>query len=291
MNAALRTASLFGVLFGLFALIGLAIGGGSIMTMVIFLALAGVMNLISYFYSDRIVLASYRAKLINEQENPRLFAIVARVASDYDVPIPKIAVVPMDVPNAFATGRNRNKAVVCVTRGILGYLDDEELEGVIAHEMAHIKDRDTLVMTLAATIAGAIAIFVRMAYFNLMFGGRRDRNDASAILVVIAAVTAPIAAAMVQMAISRTREFKADREGAITTRKPWALASALKKLELSNRRGQMKNGNPVSASLFIVNPFRGSALIKLFSTHPPMEERIEKLNGLSEAMGGPLVYL
>jgi len=291
MNTALRTASLFGVLFGLFALIGLAIGGGSIMTLFIFLILAGVMNLVSYFYSDRMVLASYRARLTNERENPRLFAIVAKVASEYDVPMPRIAVVPMDVPNAFATGRNRNKAVVCVTRGILGYLDDGELEGVIAHEMAHIKDRDTLVMTLAATIAGAIAIFVRMVYFNLMFGGRRNRNDASAILVVIAAVTAPMAAAMVQMAISRTREFKADREGAITTRKPWALASALKKLELANKRGAMKNGNPASASLFIVNPFRGNALIKLFSTHPSTEERIEKLNGLSEAMGGPLVYL
>jgi heat shock protein HtpX len=260
------------------------------MTLLIFLILAGVMNLISYLYSDRIVLASYRAKIINEQENPRLFAIVAKVASDYGMPMPKVAIVPMDIPNAFATGRNRNRAVVCFTKGILGYLDDEELEGVIAHEVAHIKDRDTLVMTLAATIAGAIAIFVRMAYWNLLLGGRRSRDNGSAILVVIAAVTAPIAAAMVQMAISRTREFKADREGAITTRKPWALASALKKLESANRRGQMKNGNPASASLFIVNPFRGSALVKLFSTHPSTEERIEKLNGLSEAMGGPLVY-
>lgn len=291
MKPMLRTAALFGLLFGLFALIGYAIGGGSIITLVIFLFLAGIMNLFSYLYSDKIVLASYKAKIIKESDNPRLFRIVAKVASDSNIPMPKVAIVPMNVPNAFATGRNKKRAVVCVTKPLLDYLDDDEIEGVISHEMAHIKDRDTLVMTIAATVAGAIAIFVRMAYWSMLFGGRGRRDSGSAIIVILAAITAPIAAAMIQMAISRTREFKADREGALATGKPWALASALKKLELAGKRMPMKNGNPASASLFIVNPFKGSALIKLFSTHPPTEERIKKLNELSESVGGPLVYL
>ncbi|MDY6985037.1 MAG: zinc metalloprotease HtpX [Candidatus Thermoplasmatota archaeon] len=290
MNPMLRTAALFGLLFGLFALIGYFIGGGSITTLVIFLFLAGIMNLFSYLYSDKIVLASYKAKIIKESDNPRLFRIVAKVASDSNIPMPKVAIVPMNVPNAFATGRNKRRAVVCVTKPLLDYLDDDEMEGVIAHEMAHIRDRDTLVMTIAATVAGAIAIFVRMAYWSMLFGrGRRDSG--SVIIVILAAITAPIAAAMIQMAISRTREFKADREGALATGKPWALASALKKLELAGKRAPMKNGNPASASLFIVNPFKGSALTRLFSTHPPTEERIKKLNELSENVGGPLVYL
>lgn len=291
MRPVLRTAALFGLLFGLFALIGYAIGGGSITTLVVFLILAGIMNLFSYLYSDKIVLSSYRAKVISEAENPRLFRIVAKVASDSNIPVPKVAIVPMNVPNAFATGRNKKRAVVCVTKPLLDYMNDDELEGVIAHEMAHIRDKDTLVMTIAATVAGAIAIFVRMAYWSVLFGGRGRRDSGSMIIVVIAAITAPIAAAMIQMAISRTREFKADREGALATGKPWALASALKKLELANSRTQVKNGNPASASLFIVNPFKGNALVKLFSTHPPTGERIKKLNELSESMGGPTVYL
>jgi len=291
MKPMLRTAALFALLFGLFALIGYAIGGGSVVTLGVFLFLAGIMNLVVYLYSDRIVLANYRAKVISEAENPRLFRIVARVASDSSIPMPKVAIVPMNVPNAFATGRNKKRAVVCVTKPLLDNLDDDEIEGVIAHEMAHIRDRDTLVMAIAATVAGAIAIFVRMAYWNVLFGGRDRRDSGSAIIVLIAAITAPIAAAMIQMAISRTREFKADREGALATGKPWALASALKKLELANGRTQIKNGNPASASLFIVNPFKGSALVKLFSTHPPTEERIQRLNELSESMGGPLIHL
>jgi len=292
MKPMLRTAALFGSLFGLFALIGYAIGGGSTVTLVIFLFLAGIMNLFSYFYSDKIVLASYKAKIIKESDNPRLFRIVAKVASDSNIPMPKVAIVPMNVPNAFATGRNKKRAVVCVTKPLLDYLDDDELEGVIAHEMAHIKDRDTLVMTIAATVAGAIAIFARMAYWSMLFS-RDRRNSGSAIIVLIAAITAPIAAAMIQMAISRTREFKADKEGAMAIGKPWALASALKKLELANGRANVNknNGNPASSSLFIVNPFRGGAFVKLFSTHPPTEERIANLNKLSETMGGPIVYM
>ena len=289
-GTALRTALLFGVLFGIFALIGYAVGGGNSITLVVFLLLAGVMNVFTYFYSDKIVLRSYRAKVINEAENRRLYGIVAKVASDSNIPMPKVAIAPMDTPNAFATGRNKKNAVVCVTRGILGYLNDEELEGVIAHEMAHIKDRDILVMTIAATIAGAIAIFARMTYWSMLFGGRGRRDSSGLIIALIAAITAPIAAAMIQMAISRTREYKADREGAMATGKPWALAGALKKLEYGNRKG-MKKGNPASSSLFIVNPFRGGSFVRLFSTHPPMSQRIEKLNQLSEAMGGPTIYL
>jgi heat shock protein HtpX len=289
MHAMIRTALLFLVLFGLFALVGWVLGGGNMLTIIVFLILAGVLNIFSYFYSDKIILRSYKARIIDERESPKLYGIVAKVASDSNIPVPKVAIVPMDAPNAFATGRNKKNAVICVTRGILNYLSEEELEGVLAHEMAHIKDRDVLVMTVAATVAGAIAIFARMAYWSLLFG-RGRRGSGSGLIILIAAITAPIAAALVQLAISRTREYKADREGSLAIRKPWALASALKKLEYGNRRRRMKNGNPASAPLFIVNPFKEGVFMKLFSTHPSISDRIKKLNELSEAMGGPIVY-
>ena len=287
MHAMIKTFFLFVVLFGLFGLIGWVLGGGNMMTIIIFLVLAGIMNIFTYFYSDKIILRSYKVKIINERESPNLYGIVAKVASDSNIPLPKVGIIPMTVPNAFATGRNKKNAVVCVTSGILDYLSKEELEGVLAHEMAHVKDRNILVMTIAATVAGAIAIFARMAYLNLFFGRSRQNG----LIIIIAAITAPIAAAIIQLAISRTREYKADREGSLATQKPWALARALKKLENGNKRGKMKKGNPASASLFIINPFRGGSFIKLFSTHPSTADRIKKLNKMSEKMGGPIVYM
>jgi heat shock protein HtpX len=241
-----------------------------------------ILNLITYFYSDKMVLKAYKAKIVTESEEPRLVRTVQRVAQMADLPMPKVAVVPSDTPNAFATGRNPKNAVVAATRGILNTLNDDELEGVIAHEMAHIKDRDILVMTIAASVAMIIAFAARIILFQMLFSRNRNVNP---LLILVVAITAPIAAILVQLAISRSREYKADRVGAMTIYKPLALASALNKLDRSNRRRPIKGGNPATSSLFIVNPFSGGAFVSLFSTHPPMKKRIEKLEGMAREMG------
>jgi heat shock protein HtpX len=199
-----------------------------------------------------------------------------------ELPMPKVAIVPLDTPNAFATGRNPDNAVIAATEGILKTLDDDELEGVIAHEMAHIKDRDILVMTVAASVAMIIAFAARMILIQMFFNRNRNVNPW---LIAIAAITAPIAALLVQLAISRSREYKADRVGATTIYKPWALANALNKLEMANKRRPMRKANPATSSLFIVNPFSGSAFVTIFSTHPPMKERIRRLEAMSSDMG------
>jgi heat shock protein HtpX len=196
------------------------------------------------------------------------------------IPMPRIAIIPSGTPNAFATGKNPSNATVAVTKGLQRMLGDEELEGVIAHEMAHIRSRDTLVMTTAATIAGAISYAARVAWFSMMFG-RRGRGT-NPLILLAAVVTAPIAALLLQLAISRTREYHADRVGALTTGKPWALARALEGLEQGNRRPIQ--GNPATGSLFIINPFRGG-FARLFSTHPPTQERVKRLRALSQEMG------
>jgi heat shock protein HtpX len=196
--------------------------------------------------------------------------------------MPKVAIVPSDTPNAFATGRNPNNAVVAATKGLLGTLDDNELEGVIAHEMAHIKDRDILVMTIAASVAMIIAFAARIILFQMFFSRNRNVNP---LLFVVVVITAPIAAFLVQMAISRSREYKADRVGAMTIFKPLSLASALEKLEKTNKRRPFKGGNPATSSLFIVNPFTRSSFTSIFSTHPPMKERIKRLRGMAQDMG------
>lgn len=289
MQATLRTLALFATLIVLFMAIGYLVGayffGDWVLGTLVFLVLAGVMNFVSYFFSSKIVLWTYKAKIVSQAEAPRLYNIVNKICLKADLPMPQIAIVPTKTPNAFATGRNKKTAVVAATEGILETLTDDELEGVLAHEMAHVKDKDILVMSVAATIAGAISFAARMFLWNSMLGGSRDRNGGNGILLLIAAITAPIAAMLLQLAISRNREYKADREGALLIQRPLSLARALQKLEDANKRRPMTTGSPASASLFIVNPFRGEGLLTLFMTHPPIKVRIRKLEQLAEQTG------
>lgn len=289
MAATSRTMVLFLFMFGLFMVIGWAIGGlffnNWIWGAAFFLMLAGAFNLIAYFYSSKIVLWSYRAKIVEEHEAPRLYRTVRRVSSLAGMPMPKVALVPTDTPNAFATGRNPKNAVVAATRGILRLLNDEELEAVIAHEMAHVKDRDILVMSVAATLAGAISFAARWAFYGMLFGGGR-RDQGTAIIALVVAITAPIAAILIQLAISRGREYKADEVGAMTIGRPLNLAKALRKLEAGNVKKPLDYGNPASQSIWIVNPFRGGGgFVRLFSTHPPIEERVKRLEKMASTMG------
>ena len=289
MRPTLRTAGLMLLLFGIFALIGWLIGGvflgdwilGSLM----FLVFAGLLNFFAYFFAHKIVLWSYRARIVTEAEAPRLYRVVRRAAEFSGMPMPKVALVPTKTPNAFATGRNPKNAVVAGTEGILDLLDDRELTGVMAHEMAHVGNRDILVMSVAATVAGAIAFMARIFWWHLILGGRNRRgNGADLIIALVVAITAPIAALLVQLAISRSREYKADIVGARNSGAPDALADALVKLERGNKRNPIQTGNPASASLFIVNPFRGSSFFRLFSTHPAIEERVKRLRKMAQDM-------
>ena len=272
-------------LFGLYFLLTLLmmivgfIAAGSSYGIVIFSIIAIGINLFSYFYSDSIVLRAYGAKVIERNDNPRLFGIVKKIADLNGLPMPRVAIVPSTTPNAFATGRNPHNAVVAATTGIMSVLDDNELEGVMAHEMAHVKNRDTLVMCVAATIAGFISFAARMMWWNSMFGGR-NRN-VSPLIMILVAITAPLAAFLLQMAVSRSREYHADAIAAKVTNKPWALISALKKLERENHRKPLDCGSPSNAAMCIVNPLRGGDFfINMFSTHPPMEKRIKELEKL-----------
>jgi len=286
MGATLRTAALFLLLFALFGVIGWAIGTVFMSDWVIatafFLILAALLNSIGYFFGSKIVLWSYGAKIVSPQEAPRLHKIVQEICLRANLPMPKIAVIRTATPNAFATGRNKKNAVVAATTGLLDILDDEELRGVLAHEMAHVKDKDILIMTVAATIAGAISFAARMLWFNSLYSRRREGDQW---IILLVAITVPIAAFLTQLAISRSREYKADYEGAMLIQRPRALARALAKLEENNRRRPIDRGNPASASLFIVNPFRGEGFVTLFSTHPPIKERIRRLEEMANKMG------
>lgn len=288
-GARLRTIVLMSALMGLFAVIGTFLGyyffGSAGAGLVLFLALAGVMNFISYFWSDKIVLWSYRAKVVQPHEAPRLHRIVDSVCAKAGLPKPRVAVIPMDVPNAFATGRNPQHAVIAATRGIMNLLDDDELEGVMAHEMGHVQNRDILVSSVAATIAAAITFPFRWLFWGALFGGGGNRNSGNIVVLLVVGVLAAIAAMLIQLAISRSREYGADHTGAVISGKPFALASALGKLQDANYRHPMHHANPSSAHLFIVNPFRGSAVFKLFSTHPPVEQRIARLERLAQKTG------
>ena len=289
MGAYLRTFALFGLLTVIFVFFGWAIGSvwfGATAGIGLFLGLAVVMNVVSYFASDRIVLWSYRAKLVSESEAPDLYRIVRQATQQANLPMPKVAIIPTQTPNALATGRNPQHAVVAVTQGILAMLTEDELRGVLAHEVSHVRNRDILVMSVAATLAGAISFMARMFGWNMMFGGSRDResNGITVLIALVGMVLAPIAALLVQLAISRSREYKADYVGAKTIGQPLALASALEKLEVANRRRPLTFGSPASQSLFIVNPFRGGAFVRIFSTHPPIEERIERLRALAQGV-------
>ena len=272
-------------LFGLYFLLTLLmiivgfVAAGSVYGIYIFLIIAVAINIFSYFYSDSIVLKAYGARIIDRQDNPRLFGIVKKIADLNALPMPRIAIVSSSTPNAFATGRNPKNAVVAATTGIMSILDDHELEGVMAHEMAHVKNRDTLVMCVAATIAGFISFAARMLWWNSIFGGR-NRNVHPALMILVV-LTAPLAAFLLQMAVSRSREFHADATAAKLTNKPWALISALKKLEWENHRKPLDCGSPSNAALCIVNPLRGGDFfMNMFSTHPPMENRIKALEKL-----------
>lgn len=243
----------------------------------IFLVIAAVMNLVSYFYSDKLILKMYRAKIIEEHENPRLFNIVKKISMDADIPMPKVAIVPMDVPNAFATGRNKNNAVVAATSGLLAMLNDDELSGVIAHEVAHVKNRDMMVMSVAATLAGAIAFMARMVWWQMFFSRRRMNP-----IFLVVMILAPIGAILIKVAISRKREYLADEEGARISKNPNALADALEVLHNQARNRPLKGGSPATSSLFIVNPFARGSFVNLFSTHPPMEKRVKRLRKMAD---------
>jgi len=290
MGAYLRTFALFALLTGIFVVFGWAIGtvwlGNAVGGIVTFLLLAGAMNAIAYFGSGRIVLWSYRAKLVTEAEAPKLYWIVREVTQQANLPMPKVAIIPTQTPNAMATGRNPQHAVVAVTQGILSLLSEDELRGVLAHEVSHVRNRDILVMSVAATLAGAISFMARWFGWNMMFGGSRNRdsNGLTVVIALVGMILAPIAALLVQLAISRSREYKADYSGAKTIGQPLVLASALEKLEVANRRRPITFGSPASQSLFIVNPFRGGAFVRIFATHPPIQERIARLRALAQGI-------
>jgi heat shock protein HtpX len=286
MGASLKIAGLFIAMIALFSVIGWIVGeffiGDWLLGTLFFLIIAALINFISYFYSYKIVLWSYKAKIVTREQEPRLWNVVNKVCLKANMTMPKIAIVPSRTPNAFATGRNEKTAVVAATEGIMSLLTDDELEGVIAHEMAHIKDKDMLVMTVAATIAGAISFASRMAFWGSI---GRSRNNGNGLLLLAVAITAPIAALMLRLAISRSREYKADKEGAMIIQRPLFLASALEKLEEGNRRKPMQMGSPTSSSLFIVNPFTGGTFVTLFMTHPPVASRVRRLEKLADETG------
>lgn len=278
----LKTMVLMVTLTLMLVAIGGLFGGKSGMTFALIMAFG--MNFITYWFSDKIVLRMYRAKPVTESEAPELYGIVRRLAHRAELPMPKVYIMNEDQPNAFATGRNPSHGTVAVTTGIMRILSREELEGVIAHELAHIKHRDILVGTIAATIAGAISYLAQMAQWAMIFGGRHDDEEGgNPIAAIVMMIVGPIAAMMVQMAISRSREYGADAGGARIAGNPIYLANALKKLHMASQRIPM-DANPATSHMFIVNPLSGGGLLKLFSTHPPMEERIARLEAMR--MGG-----
>ncbi|MGH7335449.1 MAG: zinc metalloprotease HtpX [Candidatus Rokuibacteriota bacterium] len=279
MSNVFKTGLLLAVLTAMLVLIGGAVGGQQ--GMVLAFGLAVVMNFVSYWFSDKIVLAAYGAKPIEESQAPRLYAIVRRLTTRAGIPMPRVYLIPNDTPNAFATGRNPQHAAVAVTEGIMRILDEDELEGVLAHELAHVANRDVLISTVAATLAGAITYLAYMAQWG-MFGGRRgddEEGGTNPIAAIALAVLAPFAAMLVQMAVSRAREYQADASGARYTGRTGGLINALRKLQMANQVAPM-NASPATAHLFIVNPLSGQSLMKLFSTHPPLEERIARLHAM-----------
>ncbi len=286
MRNTLKTFLFLGILTVLFIVVGNLIGGKTGATIALVFAL--IMNGIAYFFSDKIVLASSGAQEVSREEDPELHAIVEEVARKAGIPKPKVYVIPSETPNAFATGRNPENGVVAVTVGIRRLLTPEELKGVIAHEVAHIKNRDILISTIAAVLVGAITYLAQMAQWALFFGGLTGDDDEgfnplSLIALIVTIIIVPIAATLIQLAISRSREFLADETGAKIIRNPMALASALKKLEEWNRAYPM-NVNPAHAQMYIVNPLSGKSMMKLLSTHPPIEERIERLMDLAKKL-------
>lgn len=280
----LKTTLLLAALTGLLIIVGGIIGGRN--GMVIAFGIAIAMNFFSYWYSDKMVLKMYRAKQVSESQAPQLYSTVRSLTQRMGMPMPTIHIIPTDAPNAFATGRNPEHAAVAATQGILNILNQDELEGVLAHELAHVEHRDILLSSIAATVAGAITILASMARWAAIFGGfgGRDRDGGNLISMLAMAILAPIAAGLIQMAISRSREFHADEGGANLSRKPEALASALEKLENYSKKRPMQGASPSTAHLFIVNPLAAKGFANLFRTHPPTTERIKRLREMSRTI-------
>jgi heat shock protein HtpX len=278
MGNTFKTAFLLTLLTLLLMFIGRFFGGQN--GMLLALAFAAVMNFVSYFYSDKIALRMYRAQPVTREELPRAYAAVERLTQKIGIPMPKMYVIPNESPNAFATGRNPQHASVAMTQGILNLLNDEELEGVLAHELDHVNNRDILISSVAATVAGAITMLASMGRWAMIFGGMGSRDDrrGGGLGALFMLILAPIAASLIQLAVSRSREYQADATGAHFTGNPYALASALSKLDAYSRRVPML-ATPSTAHLFIIQPFLGMNFGSLFSTHPPIAKRIERLTG------------
>jgi len=278
MNA-LKTVLFLGLLSALIVAIGAGVAGERGMIMA--LAIAAVMNFFSYWFSDRLVLAMYRAQPVTREQAPDLYAILERLTARTGLPMPRVYILPEEAPNAFATGRNPQHAAVAVTQGILRLLTPEELEGVLAHELSHVKNRDILISSVAATLAAAIMVIANMARWSAIFGmgGRDDREGPNPIVLLATAILAPFAAMLIQLAVSRSREYQADASGAEMTHNPYGLANALQKLEEYSKRIPMTAGAPTTSHLFIVKPLTAQSLAGLFSTHPPIAERIRRLLG------------
>ncbi len=275
----IKTTVLLVALTVFFVFVGALLGGRSGMTIALVMAL--LMNFFAYWFSDKIVLRMYGAREVSEAEAPELYSMVRNLAQRAGLPMPRVYIIDADQPNAFATGRNPQHGAVAVTRGIMRVLTREELAGVIAHELSHIKNRDILVSTIAATIAGAISYLAQMAQWAMIFGGRRDDDEGgNPFAALIMMIVAPIAAMLIQLAISRTREYGADEGGARISGNPLYLANALRKLHLASQEIPL-DANPATSHMFIVNPLSGGTLMRLFSTHPPIEERIRKLEAMA----------
>lgn len=271
---------LLGLLTALLVWLGYALFGQS--GLILALVFAAIMNFATYWWSDKIVLRMYGAREVNEAHAPELFQIVGELAQRSGMPMPKVYIIPEEAPNAFATGRNPQHAAVAVTQGLLRLLNREEVKGVLAHELGHVRNRDTLIMTVAATIGGALSMLANMAMWGALFGSSSDDDeDGGGFGALLGIIFAPIAAALIQMAISRSREFLADERGARLSGNPLALASALRKIDSWSRKVPMHEGTPATAHLFIINPFSAGGLSRLFSTHPPTETRVERLEAMA----------
>jgi len=283
MRSTLRTTLLLGALTGLLLFLGQIVGGT--VGLVIALGLAALLNFGSYWYSDKLVLSWYGAREVDAEQAPELYALVGELAEHARMPMPRVYVVPSETPNAFATGRGPQHAAVAATTGLLEILERDELAGVLAHELSHVRHRDTLISAIAATIAGAIAMLANMAQWALIFGmGRGEDEEGGGMLGALAMmIIAPIAASLIQLAVSRSREYSAD-DGGAQLADPRRLASALRKLEAANEQRPMAaaRAHPSSAHLFIVNPLRAGSLARLFSTHPPVGERVRRLEAMAE---------
>ncbi len=281
----LKTTFLMTLMIVLLLIVGQLLGGEQ--GMILAFGFSLLLNFGAYWFSDRIVLRMYRAREVSEEQAPRLHGLVRKLAVQAELPMPRIYSIPNPAPNAFATGRNPDHAAVAVTDGILDVLEEDELEGVLAHELAHIKNRDSLTGTIAATMVGTITFIARMAGWSLLFfGGRGDRRSASGLADLLLILVAPIAAVLIQLAISRSREYAADAAAARISGKPLSLANALRKLDAGMKRIQMANVNPSTAHLFIVSPLRGRGFMTLFSTHPPMDRRIARLEAIATGQIG-----